>query len=58
MGIKKNNALLPKMGMFFSASLLTNSNYALGQLLNTVMGKLHLQNDAALSRALKVNSPS
>jgi len=57
-GDQKENALLPEMGRFFSASLLPDPNYAPGQLLNAVMDKLHLQNDVALSRALEVDSPS
>lgn len=57
MAVRRNKALPPKMELFSPASLLTDPSYDPERLLNAVMEKLNLKNDAALCRVLKVEPP-
>ena len=56
MAERKDNALSKKTELFKTASL-EDANYDPGKLLNTVIEKLGLKNDAALSRVLEVEPP-
>ena len=57
MAASKKDALPPRMGLFSPAPLLADPNYDPERLLNTVMEKLNLKNDAALCRILEVEPP-
>lgn len=56
MAERNDNALSKKTGLFKTASL-EDPNYDPGKLLNAVIEKLGLKNDAALSRVLEVEPP-
>ena len=57
MAVRRSKALPPKMELFSPVSLLADPNYDPERLLNAVMEKLNLKNDAALCRVLEVEPP-